>query len=245
MQKILILGANSAIAQATARRYANEGAQFYLLGRNKERLEMVANDLRVRGAKEVDFHTLDANEVADHASALEAAIQSLGQIDILLIAHGTLPDQVACQASVDETVAALQTNAMSVIAFLTLASQQFEKQGQGSIVAISSVAGDRGRQSNYVYGSAKAAVSIFLQGLRNRLHRHGVQVLTVKPGFVDTPMTAAFDKGPLWVQPEKIAEGIHRAIDKNKDVVYLPRIWWLIMLVICRIPERIFKRLSL
>ena len=112
-------------------------------------------------------------------------------------------------------------------------------------MVISSVAGDRGRQSNYVYGSAKAAVTTFLQGLRNRLHPAGVQVLTVKPGFVDTPMTSAFPKGPLWASPEQIARGIHRAIQKRKDVVYLPGFWRLIMRVIREIPEAVFKRLSL
>ena len=110
---------------------------------------------------------------------------------------------------------------------------------------IGSVAGDRGRQSNYVYGAAKGMVSLFLQGLRNRLAKQGVQVLTIKPGFVDTPMTAAFSKGALWAKPDDIARGIVRAVDRKSDEVYLPGFWWVIMTIIRHIPERIFKKLSL
>jgi decaprenylphospho-beta-D-erythro-pentofuranosid-2-ulose 2-reductase len=126
-----------------------------------------------------------------------------------------------------------------------LLAKQLEQQGHGCIAVISSVAGDRGRQSNYVYGTAKGALSIFLQGLRNRLGKTGVQVLTIKPGFVDSPMTKDFDKGLLWVKPAMIAQGILRAIEKKKEVVYLPFFWRYIMLIIKMIPEKIFKRLTL
>jgi short-subunit dehydrogenase len=139
----------------------------------------------------------------------------------------------------------LQTNGTSVIALLTLLANRFEAQGHGTLAVIGSVAGDRGRQSNYVYGTAKGMLAIFLQGLRNRLHRRGVNVLTIKPGFVDTPMTAGFEKGPLWASPEQVASRIIVAIDKGWDVVYAPAFWRLIMLVITTIPERVFKRLSL
>jgi decaprenylphospho-beta-D-erythro-pentofuranosid-2-ulose 2-reductase len=245
MQKILIIGATSAIAEATARLWAGRQAALFLVGRRTPRLEAMAADLRLRGASAVHHLSLDVCDTAAHAPMLDAAREALGGLDVALIAHGSLPDQKACEASVAMTLREIETNALSVIALCTLLAESFAAQGQGALAVISSVAGDRGRQSNYVYGAAKGMVSIFLQGLRNRLARKGVQVLTVKPGFVDTPMTAAFAKGALWAKPEQIARGIVRALDKKRDEVYLPGFWRLIMLLICHIPERFFKKLSL
>ena len=245
MQKILIVGATSAIAEATARLWAVRGDALFLVGRKSERLEVIADDLRVRGAASVSCFTMDACDTAAHAGMLEAAETALGGLDVALIAHGSLPDQKSCEASVELTLREIDTNALSVIALATLVGGFFEKQGAGSLAVISSVAGDRGRQSNYVYGAAKGMVSIFLQGLRNRLAKKGVQVLTIKPGFVDTPMTATFKKGALWAKPGDIARGIVRAVDKKSDEVYLPGFWWVIMSIIRHIPERVFKKLSL
>jgi hypothetical protein len=245
MQKILIIGATSAIAEATARLWAARGAALFLVGRRTERLEVIAADLRVRGAAAVACLTMDACATSAYASMLDAVEAALGSLDIALIAHGTLPDQRACAASVEKTLAEIDSNGLSVIALATLLANRFEQQGSGSLAVISSVAGDRGRQSNYVYGAAKGMVSLFLQGLCNRLAKQGIQVLTIKPGFVDTPMTAAFSKGALWVKPDSIALGIVRAIDRKRDEVYLPRFWWLIMVIIRHLPERVFKRLSL
>lgn len=245
MQKILIIGATSAIAEATARRWAVGGNALFLVARNAARLETIAADLRVRGAASVASLAMDANDTAAHAAMLDAANDALGGLDVALIAHGTLPDQKACERSVEVTLQEIATNGLSVIALATLLGEKFERQGSGTLAVIGSVAGDRGRQSNYVYGAAKGLVGLFLQGLRNRLDRKGVQVLTIKPGFVDTPMTAAFKKGALWAQPEDIAAGILRAIAKKRDVVYLPGFWRLIMLIIRHIPEFIFKKLSL
>ena len=245
MKRILIIGANSAIAEATARLWAAQGAALFLVGRNTGRLEAVANDLRVRGAASVAAFAMDARDATAHAGMLEAAEGALGGFDVALIAHGSLPDQKACEASVELTLQEIDTNALSVIALATRFGEGFEKQGSGTLVVISSVAGDRGRQSNYVYGAAKGMVSLFLQGLRNRLAKKGIQVLTIKPGFVDTPMTAAFPKGALWAKPESIARGIVRAVERGADEVYLPGFWRLIMLIIRHIPERIFKKLSL
>ena len=245
MQKILIVGATSAIAEASARLWAVRGDALFLVGRNAARLETIAADLRVRGAASVDCFAMDATEVATHAAMLDAATSALGGLDIALIAHGTLPDQKACEASVLLTLKEIDNNGLSVVALATLLAAKLEAQGHGTLAAIGSVAGDRGRQSNYVYGTAKGLVSLFLQGLRNRLSKKGVQVLTIKPGFVDTPMTASFKKGGLWAQPDDIARGILRAIEQRRDVVYLPGFWRLIMLIIRHIPERVFKRLSL
>ncbi|MES2936146.1 MAG: SDR family oxidoreductase [Pseudomonadota bacterium] len=245
MKRILVIGATSAIAEATARAWAAQGHSLYLVGRARERLETLAADLRVRGAPLADAGVLDVNELDRHAEVLEAAAAALGGIDVVLVAHGTLPDQAACEQDPVLTLRELHTNATSTIALLTLVANRMQAQGQGTIAVITSVAGDRGRQSNYVYGSAKAAVATFLQGLRNRLHRHGVRVLTIKPGFVDTPMTAAFPKGPLWASPGQVARAIARAVERGADVAYVPGFWLFIMLAIRHIPERVFKRMRL
>jgi len=245
MQRVLIIGATSAIAEATARLYAARGARLYLVARNAERLKDIAQDLLVRGANEVDNAVLDVNHVDAHEGVLEAAWQQLGGVDIVLIAHGTLPDQMACEASVSVALEEFATNASSTIALLTPIANRMAASRQGTIAVISSVAGDRGRASNYLYGAAKAAVSEFLSGLRQRLGKQGVNVLTIKPGFVDTPMTREFKKGVLWATPEAVASGICRAIDRRRSVAYLPWFWMGIMLVINHIPEAIFKRIKL
>jgi short-subunit dehydrogenase len=245
MKRVLIIGATSAIAEAAARQWATQGAVLFLVGRKTERLQAIAADLQVRGAKLAVTHIMEATDLAAHEPMLVAAEEALGGIDIALIAHGTLPDQKACEASVELTLQEINTNGLSVIALATRVANRMEAQGSGSIAVISSVAGDRGRQSNYVYGAAKGLVTRFLQGLRNRLAKKGVQVLTIKPGFVDTPMTAAFKKGALWAQPDDIARGILAAIEIGNNEVYLPGFWWLIMAIIRHIPEPIFKKLSL
>lgn len=245
MRKILIIGATSAIAQATAQLFAQKHHALFLVGRDADKLEAIAADLKVRGAHQVDYTALDLNEFQQHSSTIEQAYERLEGLDTVLIAHGTLDDQKACEQDYAKAELALQTNFLSVVSLLTIIANRLEKQRYGCIAVISSVAGDRGRQSNYVYGSAKGAVSIFLQGLRNRLHSANVCVLTIKPGFVDTPMTTHFKKGILWAKPEMVARGIYRAIEKRKNVVYLPWFWWFIMAIIRNIPEVIFKRMKL
>ncbi|HLI90287.1 MAG TPA: SDR family oxidoreductase [Ktedonobacteraceae bacterium] len=243
--KVLIVGATSAIAQETAKCFARDNAELFLVARDAEKLNAVVDDLRVRGAKSVETFLLDISDLERHQEMFDAALAALGSLDMLLIAHGTLGDQHKCELSVAETLRELNTNAISVISLLTISANYFERQRRGCIAVISSVAGDRGRQSNYVYGTAKGAVSIFLQGLRNRLHKARVSVLTVKPGFVDTPMTAALRKGPLFARPSSVGKGIYLAMLKGRDVVYLPWFWRPIMFVVKSIPERIFKQLSL
>lgn len=248
MQRILIFGATSAIAASCARLWVMRGNSLFLIGRNEHKLECLLADLRVRSSpdQQIEGITADLNDFNCHDELFAQAEQTLGVVDLVLIAQGTLPDQHACELSVDLTMQEIRTNALSVISLLTNAANRMETQGGGTLAVIASVAGDRGRRSNYVYGSAKGMVILFLQGLRNRLASRGVTVITIKPGFVDTPMTALFEKkGPLWARPETIADGIVTAVEKRRDVVYLSGIWRWIMLIIRHIPEGIFKRLTL
>lgn len=244
MKNIVIFGAASAIAQATARLLAQEKPTFILLDRDEAKLKIVADDLKVRGAESVHVIPADLTQTEKHAEIWQH-IKSMGQPDTVLIAYGTLGDQKAGEKDFAIAQKELQTNFMSVASLLTLIANDFEQQKSGTIIAISSVAGDRGRKSNYIYGSAKGALTIFLAGLRNRLADKNVKVITVKPGFVDTPMTASFKKGLLWAQPETIARGIVQAIKKQPSIVYLPWFWRYIMLIIRSIPETIFKKMSL
>jgi len=245
MRKVLVVGAGSAIAEQTARLLAQRGDSLFLVGRQATALEALRADLKVRGAGALGTCVMDANDFNAHEAMLEEAEQSLGGLDTVLIAHGTLSDQKKCETSVELTLQELSTNGLSVAALLTRIATRFEARKAGTIVVISSVAGDRGRQSNYVYGSAKALVTAFTSGLRQRLFKSGVDVITIKPGFVDTPMTAAFPKGPLWAKPDQIAKQIVRAMDRGAAVVYLPWFWRLIMFVIRSIPESVFRRLAI
>ncbi len=237
MLRILIFGATSAIAEATARRLASPQATFFLVGRNPQRLTVISDDLRVRTGNPVHQEIADLDALSEHPRIVDKALECFGGlVDLVLIAQGTLPDQHACEQDVGNTMACIHTNALSVISLSTIIANHFEAAGHGTLVVIGSVAGDRGRQSNYVYGAAKGMLAIFLQGLRNRLSQAGCRVLVVKPGFVDTPMTKDFPKGVLWAKPDDIALGISKALRKNSDVVYLPWFWRWIMAVILAIP---------
>ncbi|MDE1164229.1 MAG: SDR family oxidoreductase [Pseudomonas sp.] len=246
MKRIVIIGATSAIAAACARLWATQGSEFYLVGRNEEKLHQTGSDLLGRGAKNVHYHVLDVTDYSRHAALLQSAADTLKQIDVLLVAHGTLPDQNACEQNVETALAEFSANGTSVISLLTHFSNHFEHQRCGTIAVISSVAGDRGRQSNYLYGTAKSAVSTFCQGLRVRMFKVGVHVVDIKPGFVDTPMTKGLPlPGPLVAKPETVAALILRGIERRKAVVYAPSFWRLIMLIIKSVPDFVFKRLSL
>ncbi len=216
-----------------------------MAARNQEKLAAVAQDLTVRSGQKIGYQVADVNDVEAHKDLIQRAAVSLSGLDTVLIAHGTLSDQKRCEQDFLPAAQEFNTNFLSVVSLLTPIANRFERQGFGCIAVISSVAGDRGRQSNYIYGTAKGALTIFLQGLRNRLHKSGVHVLTIKPGFVDTPMTSEFKKGLLWVGPESIAKGIHKAIARKKNVVYLPWFWRGVMALIKAVPERIFCRLAL
>jgi decaprenylphospho-beta-D-erythro-pentofuranosid-2-ulose 2-reductase len=245
MSNVLIVGATSAIAEAAARIYADRGSNLFLLARNDTKLEAIASDLKVRGATDVHYHAFEACDFDSHEKILEKAIDTLGRLDIVLIAHGSLPVQKECEESFTSALREINTNAVSVLSLLTYLANKMEIQGAGVIAVITSVAGDRGRQSNYIYGSAKGMVSIFLQGLRNRLYKSGVYVIDIKPGFVDTPMTEGFDKNLLWSDQTTIAKAIAKSIDHQRQTAYCPFFWRYIMMIIKMIPEVLFKRLAL
>lgn len=242
--RVVIFGATSAIAQATARRLATAGAKLHLVGRDAAKLDAVRADLAARGATATTA-VADLDDLARHPALVEEAAAALGGIDAALIAQGTLADQAACEKDFDLTQREWRTNFVAPASLAALLANRFAASGAGTIAAISSVAGDRGRRSNYVYGAAKGALSIFLEGLRARMHGKGVNVVTVKPGFVDTPMTAAFRKGALWASPDTIARGIVGAMERGAGEVYLPWFWWPIMFVIRHLPESIFVRLRI
>lgn len=234
------------MAEAVARRYAKDGASFVLIARHAEKLAVIASDLMARGATSVGVEIWDANDLAQLLPVLDRAWQALGSTDLALIAHGTLPDQQRADSDVHYAVEHFRINGESAIACMLGLASRFETQGSGTLAVIGSVAGDRGRGSNYVYGAAKAAVDACASGLRARLFKKGVHVLTIKPGFVATPMTANLDlPEKLTVSADRVAAEICRAVASKKNVLYTPWFWWPIMKIIRTIPERIFKRLSL
>lgn len=244
MKTVLIIGANSAIARATARLYAEDQYQIYLLGRDTAVMTKQKTDLEIRGAASVDFAPFDATHFAAHEAMIEQALDTLGHIDLALICHGSLPDQTLCESDFDAAREAFTVNALSVISLLTTLAQKMQQQPNGTIAVITSVAGERGRQSNYVYGAAKGMVSLYLQGLRGRLYPHNVNVIDIKPGFVDTPMTSHIKKGVLWASPEQVATCIVKGISNNKHTIYAPYFWRYIMQIVCNIPDSIFKKLK-
>jgi decaprenylphospho-beta-D-erythro-pentofuranosid-2-ulose 2-reductase len=245
MQRILVVGATSAIAEATARQFAARGDSLFLAARNANALQALADDLRLRGAVVAGTAVIDARDLGALPSMVDAAVQALAGLDQALIAHGTLSNQSACEASAALLHEEFIVNALSVMTLSLRLAEVFSAQRRGVIAVISSVAGYRGRQSNYVYGSAKASVSAFMSGLGQKLRRSGVKVVVIKPGFVSTPMTAAFKKGALWAAPARVAHDIRIAMDRGTPMIYTPGFWRPIMAIVRAVPEFIFRRLSL
>jgi short-subunit dehydrogenase len=247
-ETVLILGATSAVAEHYGRLQAQRGAHLVLAARNGGRLEAIAADLRARGAGRVATLEIDLAQPADGVSASWTALleRAAGRIDIALLAYGLLGDQKLLQTDPTLVRELLDVDMVSACAWMTLAAGQMERQGAGTLIAISSVAGDRGRRTNYVYGAAKAGLSVFMEGLAHRFAGTPIGVLTVKAGFIDTPMTAGFLKGgPLWATPQRVAGDIDRAARRGRTVVYTPWFWWAIMLIIRNMPRILFYRLNI
>jgi decaprenylphospho-beta-D-erythro-pentofuranosid-2-ulose 2-reductase len=244
-RKILVLGATSGIAEATCRIWAAQGASLFLVARNAEKLAAVATDLRTRGANFVDTAVADLDDTENHPQLLSHAVNSLTGMDIAYLAHGILGDQAEAERDFNAAAQILYTNLLAPVSLLTWLANFCVQRRSGTLAVISSVAGDRGRKSNYVYGSSKAGLSAFLGGLRNRVDREGVTVLTIKPGPTRTAMTAGMPKSERFADVDAVAESIVSAIDKRQDVLYVPFQWGPIMWVIRSIPERIFKKQNL
>ena len=245
MKKVVILGATSGIAQEVQRLLIKEGIELLLVARSTERLTVIAADLETRGAVNVVTFAADLADVSTHAGVLAYAQEQLPEFDTVLLAYGTMLDQERCKRSVQLALRELDTNFISAAALLTLFAEYFEARKSGCIAAITSVAGDRGRRSNYVYGSAKGALSLFLQGLRSRLYEAGVRVITIKPGPVDTAMTDHMVKGAMFADPKDVAKDICRALEKRSpEILYTPWRWRYVMAIVRAIPEPLFKRLN-
>ena len=245
IKKILVIGATSAIAQEVTKLYAADQAEFCLVARDQQQLNVIAQDLRVRGGQIAQVIPADLNLFSAHGDIIQTAFKVLKTVDVVLIAHGILGSQDLADQDPQHTVDIINTNFVSYSSLLTSIALHMKPQKQGTIAVISSVAGDRGKQSNFAYGSAQAGKSAFTDGLRNRLFPHGIHVVTLKLGFVDTPMTAEFKKGLLWAKPEAVARNIVNSIEKSKNSVYIPYFWKWIMMIITHIPESIFKKLKL
>ena len=244
-QRIVILGAASAIAEATARLWAARRARVVLVGRDEARLKSIAANLAARGAGETIIWPLDCAS-ADAAVELDRMTQALGGLDILLLAYGALGDQVELERDPGAVTKLIETNFTSAVAWCMVASAILEKQRSGALLVIGSVAGDRGRRSNFVYGATKGGLARLVEGMAHKLVPLGARAVVIKPGLVDTPMTAAFTKkGPLWATPDRVAEAIVRAGDKGGPVVYVPPFWRLIILIIWHLPSFVFNKLDI
>jgi len=245
-RRVLILGATSGIAQAVARAYAASGARLALVARSREHLATVAADLAVRGAEVVLQRSADLCELERHRALVGEAEAALGGLDVVLIAHGVLPDQRAAQEDPRRAVASWDVNFVSAATLMEAAAERMAAAGHGTLGVLSSVAGDRGRADNYVYGSAKAALTAYASGLGHRLRASGVTVVTIKPGPVETPMIAGRALNPRLVADVDVVGGrIQRALERGERVVYVPGKWRWIMAVLRALPVRLFERLKL
>ncbi len=243
--RLLVYGANSGICHEVLKLYAREGARFFLVGRNPDKLAAVADDLVARGATVAGSASYDFKDWQQHEATLERARECLGELDIAIVAHGTFPEQSDTEVSSAAIKACMDDNFTSVTVISQAIAQQLARQERGTLAVVSSVAGDRGRKSNYTYGAAKAGIDAFLQGLRGRFAGTGIRIVNIKPGMTVSPMTAHMEHGLFWSTAEGIAPAIQRAIDRGTPVSYVPGYWRLIMLVIRMLPTALLARLPI
>ncbi|GAB5466176.1 MAG: SDR family oxidoreductase [Candidatus Kapaibacteriales bacterium] len=246
-KKVFVYGATSAIAQEVMKIWAKRGYSMHLVSRSQEKLEAVIGDLKIRNSSVSISHSIsDATDYSSHTNAINEGIQEHQRFDIYLIAHGSLPDQESIQNDTSASLKEFEVNATSYISLLTeIASQREKDSGKSTLAVISSVAGERGRKALYLYSAAKAAVTQYLSGLRQRfVEKSNITILTIKPGIINTPMTADLPDSPLATDAPKAAKLIAKAIESGDEVAYIPGFWKPIMSVIKHIPESIFKKLK-
>lgn len=240
---VLILGATSDVALAFANLCAQKGHNLILAARKIEDLQAVKNDLEIRYSVPVHLALFDASSFETHSTFYNTLPIAPG---IIACFFGYLGSQPKAELDFEESLQIIQANYTGAVSILNIAAQAMKQQQEGTIVGVSSVAGERGRQSNFMYGSAKAGLTAYLSGLRNSLFAHGVHVVTILPGFIDTKMTKGLPlPKPLTAQPSEVAADIYKAISKKQNVVYTKWFWRYIMLIIKLIPEPIFKKLKL
>ena len=246
-ERVLILGATSGIAKELARVLAERGCSLILAGRNREELEKSAADIKLRYEVASDVETFDALDPASQSDLIGRIVSRPDAIDGVVLCYGYLPDQRQSETDMAEARRTIEINFTSAVTLLAPLAEYFAQRKCGYLAVISSVAGDRGRQSNYTYGATKAGLTAYLEGLRNRLHPLGVRVLSIKPGFVDTPMIQGRvnPASPLVASSRRVARDIDRAIRRRRDVLYTPWFWRPIMLVVRLLPQWLFKRLKL
>lgn len=236
-----MIGALSAIAQGVTKVYAESGSNFFLVARREDELVDLANQLKVQGAGACSVFVADLRHRDIHAEIVAKSVSVLGNIDLVLIAHGVYPERSAAAESVDVTLDSFMVNAVTVISLMHRYGRVLQEQRNGTIAVLSSVAGERGRRNNYHYGSAKAAVTAYASGQRAELAEYGVRVITIKPGPVATPMTT-HQNMPLMASVSKVAGDIVAGIEQGQTVIYTPWIWRYIMMAIRALPERLFMR---
>jgi short-subunit dehydrogenase len=244
MKKVLIIGGASAIARETAKCFASEGASLFLADISSARLESVKQDIQTRYQCDIHLKEFDALDFENHDNIINQATENLGGLDVVLIAHGTLGKQTEIESYFPAVEKEIRLNFLSAASLATKVAEFFDKQGRGTLAVISSVAGERGRRSNYIYGSAKGALTLYISGLRGRFAQTNVKIITLKPGLVDTPMTQHMSKSPLFASAETVGASIYKAIKSGKEIVYIPGFWRIVMAVVRLIPENIFKKMK-
>jgi len=245
---VLILGANSSIAKATAQLLAQQGYSLFLAARNEDELTKTAQDLTIRYPSiQIQTGIFDATQPSEHDIFFKQVVTTMGSIEGALLCFGYLGNQSIAATAWEESVRIINQNFTGAVTLLNCVAEYFTTNNASLsrfIIGISSVAGDRGRQKNIVYGAAKSALNVYLQGIRHQLGKHKVRVITIKPGYVDTPMTAGVVTSPLMVSPEYVAKRIVATLKQRRHVYYIPWFWRILCGVLCAIPERLFKYMN-
>lgn len=246
LHRVAIFGANSDIAFAVARRLAETGAELVLIGRDLDALQTAAGDLKIRGAQATQIIQANFTETGDLAAIAAGAWGALGSLDVALVSFGTMPRQIAAEADNRVAEQALIVNFVSPVLLCNALAQKFEAQGYGTIAVITSVAGDRGRKSNFIYGAAKGGLQRYLEGLRHRLFAMNIRVLDIRPGFVATKLTAEMQQGGLlWASPDRVAKDIVAALKAGRPILYTPWFWRFVMMGVRNMPAPLFNRTKL